>query len=77
KYSNPEYDKIYNEALSTVDETKKTELYKKAQMVLAQDAAAVYIQDPVNLVAVSKKFAGYTFYPTAAEDMSLIYQVSQ
>ncbi|MEG0813016.1 MAG: ABC transporter substrate-binding protein [Clostridium sp.] len=77
KYSNPEYDKIYNEALKTVDETKKTELYKKAQMILAQDAAAVYIQDPVNLVAVSKKFAGYTFYPTAAEDMSLIYQVSQ
>lgn len=77
KYSNTEYDKVFNEALNTVDETKKTELYKQAQMILAEDAAAVYIQDPANLVAVNKKFAGYTFYPTAAEDMSLIYQVSE
>ena len=26
---------------------------------------------------VNKKFAGYTSYPTAAEDMSVIYQVSK
>ena len=45
--------------------------------ILAEDAAAVYIEDPANLVAVSKKFGGYTFYPTAAEDMSLLYQVEQ
>ena len=44
-------------------------------MILAEDAASVYIQEPVNLVAVNKKFAGYTSYPTAAEDMSVIYQV--
>lgn len=74
-FSDPEFDKVFDEAFNTVDETQKAELYKKAQMILADDAASVYIQDPANLVAVSKKFGGYTFYPTAAEDMSLIYQV--
>lgn len=77
KYSSVEYDKVYNEAFNTVDELKKTELYKQAQMILAEDAAAVYIQDPANLVAVNKKFGGYTFYPTAADDMSLIYQIGE
>ena len=76
-YSNPEYDKTFAEAYAEVDEAKKAELYKKCQMILAEDAASVYIQDPVNLVAVNKKFAGYTSYPTAAEDMSVIYQVSK
>ena len=63
--------------LYAIDDAKKVELYKKAQMILAEDAAAVFIEDPANLVAVSKKFGGYTFYPTAAEDMSLLYQVEQ
>ncbi len=76
-YKNEEYDKTFAEAYAEVDEAKKAELYKKCQMILAEDAASVYIQEPVNLVAVNKKFAGYTSYPTAAEDMSVIYQVSK
>ena len=76
-YSNTEYDDVFNTACTTVDDDVKVENYKKAQMILAEDAAAVYIEDPANLVAVSKKFGGYTFYPTAAEDMSLLYQVEQ
>ncbi len=76
-YSNAEYDQVFTEAYETIDDAKKAELYKKAQMILAEDAAAVYIEDPANLVAVNKKFAGYEFYPTAAEDMSKLYQVEQ
>ena len=76
-YSNTEYDDVFNTAYTTVDDDVKVENYKKAQRILAEDAAAVYIEDPANLVAVSKKFGGYTFYPTAAEDMSLLYQVEQ
>lgn len=74
-YSNADYDKTYEEAYNTIDDEKKVELYKKAQMILAEDAAAVFIEDPANLVAVNKKFAGYTFYPTAAEDMAALYMV--
>ena len=76
-YSNAEFDRAFKEAYEAVDDAEKTAKYKEAQMILAQDAAAVYIEDPANLVAVNKKFAGYTFYPTSAEDMSLLYQIAQ
>lgn len=74
-YSNAEYDKVYTAAYESIDDEEKVKLYKEAQMILAEDAAAVYIEDPANLVAVNKNFAGYTFYPTSAEDMSLLYAV--
>ena len=46
-------------------------------MILAEDAAAVYIQDPANFVAVNKRLGGYTFYPTAGDDMSLVYEIGE
>ena len=45
--------------------------------ILAEDAAAVYIQDPANFVAVNKRLGGYTFYPTAGDDMSLVYEIGE
>lgn len=74
-YYSEEYDTVFTQAYEAVDDEEKIELYKEAQMILAEDAAAVYIEDPANLVAVSSEFAGYTFYPTSAEDMSLLYMV--
>ena len=74
-YANEAYDETFTAAYETTDDEEKVQFYKEAQMILAEDAAAVYIEDPANLVAVNKKFAGYTFYPTSAEDMSLMYMV--
>ena len=54
---------------------EKIELYKKCQMILAEDAASVYIQDAANLVAVNEKLDGYVFYPCAAQDMSGVHFV--
>ena len=51
-YSNTEYDDVFNTAYTTVDDDVKVENYKKAQMILAEDAAAVYIEDPANLVCL-------------------------
>ena len=72
-YSNEEYDTILAQALSTVDTQEKADLYKQLQMNLAENAASVYIEDPADFVAVNSKFGGYTFYPTAAWDMSAVY----
>lgn len=71
-YNNAEFDKLYKEALATVDDAKKVELYKQLQNILADDAASIYVQDPANLVAVNSKLQGYVFYPLAAQDMSVI-----
>ena len=74
-FSDEEYDKIFKEAISATDEEKQTELYKELEGILAEKAANVYIQDLVNLVAISDKFDGYVFYPLYVQDMSTIYAV--
>lgn len=71
-YSNNEFDRVYSEAKQTIDETEKVEKYKELQMILTKDAASAYIQDPVNLIAVNKKLAGYVCYPVAAQDLSKV-----
>lgn len=74
-FKDAEYDEIFKEAISTTDTNKQTELYKELEGILAEKAANVYIQDLANLVAVSDKFDGYTFYPLYVQDMSTIYMV--
>ena len=72
-YDNADYDSILKQALAAVDTEEKAALYKELQINLAENAASVYIEDPADFVAVNAKFGGYTFYPTAAWDMSKIY----
>lgn len=72
-YNSAEFDSIYTLAAAEADDTKKVEYYKQLQKLLCEDAAAVFIQNPVLYVAVSNKLDGYTFYPLFVQDMSSIY----
>ena len=72
-YSNPEYDKLYEESLTTVDDDKRTELYKQMETILAQDAANVYIQDMAQLVPINSAIDGYVFYPLYVQDIARLY----
>lgn len=74
-YSNAEYDALLEKALSAVDTEEKAALYQQMEMNIAENAAAVYIEDPADFVGMNSAFDGYQFYPTAAYDCSLIYQV--
>lgn len=74
-YSSEAFDSAYLGAKAALDDETKVELYKECQMILAQDAVAVFIQDPANLVAVNNDLAGYEFYPISAQDVSLIHYV--
>ena len=76
-YSNAEYDALLEKALKAVEEDEKASYYKQMQMNIAENAAAVYIEDPADFVAMNSAFDGYIFYPTAAWDLSTIYQVKQ
>ena len=71
-YNSKEYDETYNAAIAETDDEKKTELYKKCERLLAEDAANVYIQDLPELVAINKKFTGYEFYPMYIQDVAKI-----
>ena len=46
-------------------------------MILSEDAASVYIQDPANLIAVNKKLSGYKCYPVAAQDLCEVGYVAE
>lgn len=73
-YNNSEFDEILAQALETVDDAEKIELYKKLQINLAENAASVYIEEPADFVALNAEFGGYEFYPTAAWDVAKIYR---
>ena len=72
-YSNPEYDKLFEEAQATIDDAKRTELYKKMETLLAEDAANVYIQDMAQFVPLASNLDGYEFYPLYVQDIAKVH----
>jgi len=72
-FNSESYDAIYSEAIAATDETKQIEYYKQCQELLAQGAAAVYIQDPCDLVAMRSDIVGYTFYPIYVMDLKCLH----
>ena len=74
-FSNEEYDKLYQQVKKSTDDAEQTELYKKMETILADDAANVYIQDMASEVALRKSYSGFEFYPLYVLDMAKIYKV--
>lgn len=69
-YSNKDYDKILKQALAETDDEKQTDLYKKLERNLTENAANVYLQDMADMVALRKGLEGLTFYPIYVLDIS-------
>lgn len=74
-FNNAEYDAVMAEAASCPDDAKQVELYKRAETILSEEAANVYLQDPAEFVVISKKLDGYTLYPMFVMDMAAIHFV--
>ena len=74
-FSNEEYDKLYQQVKKSTDDEEQTELYKKMETILADDAANVYIQDMASEVALRISYGGFTFYPLYVLDMAKIYKI--
>ncbi len=72
-YSNSEYDAVLALALSESDDVAQTELYKKLEINLAENAANVYIQDLADLIAVRNGLGGYVLYPLYVMDVSTLF----
>jgi peptide/nickel transport system substrate-binding protein len=69
-YSNKEYDDLMEKTKLTSDEAEILSIYKKAQEILRNDTAAIYIVDPDSLIAMEKNVKGYVFYPIAFIDFA-------
>ena len=76
-YNNSEYDAVYAEAETSIDEEQRTKAFKECQQILTETAANVYIQDMAEFVALNKKYAGYEFYPLYVQDFSKLYMVGE
>jgi peptide/nickel transport system substrate-binding protein len=74
-FANEEYDTLFERVIVTTNEEEQVEIYKQMEEILAKDAAAVYIQDMVQFVALNNKFEGYEFYPLYVQDISRIREV--
>lgn len=71
-FQSSEFDETYALAVGSTDDAEKTEAYKKCLTILSDEAASVYIQDLPDLVGMSNKFTGYTFYPLYVVDLAAI-----
>ena len=72
-FSNAEYDETLDKATACVDDAEQTELYKRCEAILTEQAANLYIQDMCDLVAIKTTLGGYQFYPLYAMDLSTVY----
>jgi peptide/nickel transport system substrate-binding protein len=61
RLSDPEVDKLLDQAAGMVEEGPRTELYKKIQRVLIDMGAAIPLVDQVSVVGVRKEVQGYAF----------------
>jgi peptide/nickel transport system substrate-binding protein len=71
-FNSPAFDAAYAKAQATADDAEKTAAYKECLTILSQEAASVYIEDLPQLVALNKKFTGYTYYPLYVQDIAKI-----
>lgn len=69
-YNNPAYDELMVQALRETDEQKRIDLYKQAQRILTEDAAAIYLLDYPFHWAMKANIEGYTPYPIFFHDLS-------
>jgi len=62
-YSNPEVDKLWEEAGKEADQSKRNELYAKAQELITTDSPWSYLYEYNRIVGMNNKVSGYIYYP--------------
>ena len=60
-YSNPKFDSTLDQATSEPDETKRMQLYSKAQRIAVDDAPYLFLSDVNYLLPTSPKLQGFEF----------------
>ena len=64
RYSNPEFDKVIEEAVKTVDKTKAKELYAKAQEIVSSDVPLMPLWYPSSMVISTKRIGNVKINPS-------------
>ena len=72
-FSDEEYDDVVARAMAAMDMEEQVALYKRAQEILNEQAASLWLQDLCDLVIMRPELDGMVFYATYVLDMSAIY----
>ena len=73
-FSSADFDNAYNSALTENDHARRVRLYREAQLIIADNAASVYIQDILYFIALrAGAFGGVLNYPLYVIDFASIY----
>lgn len=68
-YSNPEVDKLLDEAAVELDTARRADMYHQAEVIVNQDLPYVYLWVPQDIYGVSKRLKGWT--PSADSRINL------
>ncbi len=74
RYSNPEFDKIIDEAVKTTDKEKAKELYAKAQQIISNDVPLLPLWYPSSMVISTKRIGNIKINPSG--DWSFVKDVT-
>ena len=55
QYKNPDLDKVLDDAVATLDQEKRKQLYFKMQQILAEDVPAPILTFPNGLLSINKR----------------------
>ena len=74
QFSDPEYDDVVLKAQNELDQSKRRDLYIRAQQIIAEQAVGVWLLDNCSYIALDKNFTGYTQYVTTFWDFTTIHK---
>jgi peptide/nickel transport system substrate-binding protein len=59
KYNNPDINKVLDDALATLDQSKRKDFYFKMQQIVAEDVPSMILYFPQATVGMNKRVSGY------------------
>ena len=72
-YKNDEVHKLFIQAQTEVDEEKRNELYKQAQVLIHEDAPWVNLAHSTPLLAAKANVEGFVPHPTGSESLHNVF----
>ncbi len=69
RYSNPQVDKLFQQARSTIDTTARNDLYNQAQKIILTDAPCVPVYTYRDVRASNNRVGGFNYNAFGLVDM--------
>lgn len=71
-FNNPEFDQLIKQGV-VVSAAERADIYKRAQEILTNNVAGVFIMDPKQLTVIKKEIYGWQNYPVYVIDVANLY----